>query len=45
MSFISSFKVIKVVGLPEPWFFFFFGIPSSIAEPAAVIPDGAKTNP
>ena len=44
MSFISSFKVIKVVGLPEPWIFF-FGIPSSIAEPAAVIPDGAKTNP
>ena len=39
MSFISLFKVIKVV-VPEPCIFFL--IPISIAEAAAVIPNGAK---
>ena len=40
MSFISSFEIIKVV-VPEPYIFFW--IPASIAEAAAVIPNGAKT--
>ena len=40
MSFISSFEIIKVV-VPEPCIFFW--IPASIAEAAAVIPNGAKT--
>ena len=41
MSFISLFKISKVVleGRPEPEFFFFFLIPESIAEAAAVIPN------
>ena len=38
MSFISSFEIIKVVA-PEPCIFL---IPPSIAEAAAVIPNGAK---
>ena len=40
MSFISSFEIIKVV-VPEPCIL--FSIPASIAEAAAVIPNGAKT--
>ena len=40
MSFISSFEIIKVVVL-EPCIFFW--IPASIAEAAAVNPNGAKT--
>ena len=40
MSFISSFEIIKVV-VPEPYIFFW--IPASIAEAAAVIPNGDKT--
>ena len=40
MSFISSFEIIKVV-FPEPCIFYW--IASSIAEAAAVIPNGAKT--
>ena len=40
MSFISSFEINKVV-VPEQWIFFW--IPASIAEAAAVIPNGAKT--
>ena len=40
MSFISLFEIIKVV-VPEPCIFFW--IPASIAEAAAVIPNGAKT--
>ena len=40
MSFISSFEIIKVVA-PEPCIF--FSIPASIAEAAAVIPNGPKT--
>ena len=39
ISPISSFKNIKVVVLES----FFFLIPASIAEAAAVIPNGAKT--
>ena len=39
MSFISSFEIIKVV-VPEPCIFFW--IPASIAEAAAVIPNGAR---
>ena len=39
MSFLSSFEIIKVV-VPEPWIFFW--IPASIAEAAAVIPNGPK---
>ena len=46
MSFISSFEIIKAVvrgvedeGRPEPCFFL---ISASIAEAAAVIPNGAK---
>ena len=42
MSFSSLFEVIKVVCLPEPCIFYFFGIPVSMAEAAAVIPNGAK---
>ena len=38
MSFISSFEIIKVF-VPEPCIFFW--IPASIAEAAAVIPNGA----
>ena len=41
MSFISSFEIIKVV-VPEPFIFFFFWIPASIAEAAAVIPKETK---
>ena len=41
MSFISSFEITKVVA-PEPCVFFFW-ISASIAEAAAVIPNGAKT--
>ena len=40
ISFIPSFEIIKVV-VPEPCIFFW--IPASIAEAAAVIPNGAKT--
>ena len=40
MSFISLFEIIKVV-TPEPSILFW--IPASIAEAAAVIPNGAKT--
>ena len=40
MSFISLFEIIKVV-VPEPSIFFL--IPASIAETAAVIPNGAQT--
>ena len=40
MSFISSFEIINVV-VPEPCIF--FSIPASIAEAAAVIPNGTKT--
>ena len=39
MPFISSFEMIKVV-VPEPCIFFW--IPASIAEAAAVIPNGAR---
>ena len=39
MSFTSPFEIVKVV-VPEPCI---FGIPASIAEAAAVIPNGAKT--
>ena len=39
MSFISSFEIIKAV-IQEPCIFFW--IPPSIAEAAAVIPNGAK---
>ena len=42
MSFISLFEIIKVV-VPEPFYFILFWIPASIAEAAAVIPNGAKT--
>ena len=44
MLFISLFEIIKVT-VPEPCFvfvFWFFLIPASIAEAAAVIPNGAK---
>ena len=48
MSFISLFEIIKVVvreaedeWRPEPCIFFW--VPASIAEEAAVIPNGAKT--
>ena len=40
MSFISLFEIIKVVVL-EPCIIFW--IPASVAEAAAVIPNGAKT--
>ena len=40
MSFISSFEIIKVA-VPEPCIFIL--IPASIAEAAAIIPNGAKT--
>ena len=40
MPFSSSFEIIKVVCLPEPCIFSW--IPASIAEAAAVIPNGAK---
>ena len=40
MSFISSFEIVKVV-VPEPCISFW--IPASIAEAAAVVPNGAKT--
>ena len=39
MSFISSFEIIRLV-VPEPCIFFW--IPTSIAEAAAVISNGAK---
>ena len=39
MSFISPFEIIKVA-VPESYIFFW--IPASIAEAAAVIPNGAK---
>ena len=39
IPFISSFEMIKVV-VPEPCIFFW--IPASIAEAAAVIPNGAR---
>ena len=39
MSFFFFFKITKVV-VPEPCIF--FRIPASIAEAAAVIPNGAK---
>ena len=39
ISFICSFEIVKVV-VPEPCIF--WGIPASIAEAAAVIPNGAK---
>ena len=39
MSFIFSFEIFKVVVL-EPCIFFW--IPTSVAEVAAVIPNGAK---
>ena len=39
ISFISSFEIIKGV-VPEPCIFLW--IPASIAEVAAVIPNGAK---
>ena len=39
MSFISSFKIIKVVA-PEPCIL--FGVPASIAEVTAVIPGEGK---
>ena len=39
MPFLSSFEIIKVV-VPEPCVFFW--IAPSIAEAAAVIPNGAK---
>ena len=39
MSFISSFEIIPEVVVPEPRFFL---IPSSIAEAAAVIANGAE---
>ena len=43
ISFISSFENINVV-LPEPFIYLFiFWGPESIAEAAAVIPNGAKT--
>ena len=41
MSFISSFEVIKVV-VQKPCIFFFW-IPASFAEAAAVVPNVAKT--
>ena len=40
IPFISSFEIIKIV-VPEPRIFFW--IPASIAEPAAAIPNGART--
>ena len=40
ISFISPFEIIKVV-VPESCIFLW--IPASIAEVAAVIPNGAKT--
>ena len=39
MPFISSFEIIKVV-VPEPCIFFW--VSASIAEAAAVIPNGTK---
>ena len=42
MSFISSFEIIKVV-VPEPSIFFFFWIPASVSDAAAVNPNGIKT--
>ena len=39
MSCISSFEIIKIV-VPEQCIFFW--IPASLAEAAAVIPNGAK---
>ena len=41
MSFISSFDIISVVGLPDPKIF--LCIPASAADAAAVNPNGIKT--
>ena len=42
MSFISSFKIIKVVDEVRPELCIFFWISTSPAGAAAVIPNGAK---